>query len=134
MLRKHFRWQAWEQWIRAAGLTIDRPLLAAHPVWKEIVYPMNYGFVNGTTASDGEGVDIFVGTEPLGLVGLIVTYDVRKGDREVKLLYDCAPGEIYTAQGFLNFDQTRMAGFLVLRQPMHTLWDALGVRATEVPP
>lgn len=88
---------------------------------------MDYGYVNGTVSTDGEGVDLFVGTAGTGLVGLILTQDHRKGDREVKLLYDCTPVEVYLANGFINFDRARMEGTLVLRTPMHCLWAGIGV-------
>lgn len=83
---------------------------------------MDYGYVNGTCATDGEPVDCFVGAASNGLVGLIVTTDYRKQDREVKLLVGCTPVDIYTAHGFINYDRTLLEGVLVLRQPMHTLW------------
>ena len=46
---------------------IDRPLGAPHPKYPEIIYPVNYGYVDGTFAKDGEEQDIYLfGTdEPL---------------------------------------------------------------------
>jgi inorganic pyrophosphatase len=116
-------WSAWEALIAANGFTVDRPRGAAHPRWPEIIYPIDYGYVNDTISSDGHGVDVFVGSADNGLVGLLVTTDFRKGDREVKLLFDCTPEEIYLVNGFLNFDRTLMEGTLTLRRPMHTLRD-----------
>jgi len=124
---QHFHWTSWERLITKNGLIIDRPYLASHPVWPEIVYPIDYGYICNTTSSDGEGVDVFVGTARLGLVGLIMTRDHRKGDREIKLLYNCTPQEIYMVQGFINFDRTRMEGALILRQRMYALWERMGV-------
>ena len=57
-----------------------------------------------------------------GLVGLLMTLDYGRGDREIKLLYHCTPEEIYLTNGFINFDRQRMEGTLVLRHPMLTLW------------
>ncbi len=126
MMGEHFRWAAWEELIRQHGLTIDRPRLSVHPVWRDIIYPMDYGYINDTASTDREGVDVFVGTKPLGLVGLIMTHDYRRGDREVKLLFNCAPCEIYLAHGFINCDRVHMEGTLVLRQAMPALWQKLG--------
>ena len=128
VVHRHFQWNAWERLIQAHGYTIDRPLHSAHPVWADIIYPMNYGYINGTLSTDGEGVDLFVGSATSGLVGLILTRDFRKDDREAKLLYHCTPAEVYTAHGFLNYDRARMEGTLVMRQPMHSLWAAMGIR------
>lgn len=127
LVARTFRWVDWEAVIEANGITIERPAHEPHPEYPEIVYPLNYGYVNGTRATDGQEVDCFVGTaDPTAaageLVGVILTTDHRKGDREAKLLYRCTPAEIYTAHGFINYDRTLLEGLLVLRQPMHTLW------------
>jgi hypothetical protein len=123
-------WAGWEVLILENGITLDRPRGSAHPVFPEIVYPIDYGFVNGTISSDGQEVDVFVGTAAAGsaahgLVGAVFTTDYRRGDRECKLLWNCSPGEIYLVNGFLNFDRALMEGTLVLRRPMRELWSDL---------
>ena len=122
LLVERFNWDGWEALIAQHGITIDRPHRSHHPDFREIIYPMNYGYVNDTLGTDGQEVDIFVGSVRNGLVGLLVTSDHRRGDREVKLLYGCTPEEIYLANGFINFDRRLLEGRLVLRRPMHTLW------------
>ena len=116
-----FDWADLEAMIRANGITLDRPHGSPHPRYPDIVYPLDYGYVNATSSTDGEEVDVFVGSARNGLVALLVTSDFRKGDREVKLLYNCTPEEIYLANGFINFDRTLMEGTLVLRRPMRAL-------------
>jgi inorganic pyrophosphatase len=116
-----FDWADWEALIRANGITLDRPYGSPHPRFPDIIYPLDYGYVNATVSSDGDEVDVFVGSAQNGLVALLVTSDFRKGDREVKLLYNCTPEEIYLANGFVNFDRTLMEGTLILRRPMHAL-------------
>lgn len=125
LVAAHFRWAAWEACIEERGVTIDRPSGTTHPEHASIVYPMDYGYVRGTTASDGEAVDVFRGTRPdFGLVGTILTTNHRTGDREFKLLLGCAPREVYLAHGFLSFDRTRLESVVVLRRPMVDLWGA----------
>lgn len=34
--------------------TIDRPIGSRHPLYPDTVYPVNYGFVDGVIAGDGE--------------------------------------------------------------------------------
>ncbi len=122
LIKKHIDWPGWERRIEQCGLTIDRPRGTAHPDFPEIIYPMDYGYVQGTVAGDGHEVDAFVGTAASsGLVGLILTCDHRRGKREAKLLYRCTSREVYLANGFINFDRTLLEGLLVLRRPMHTL-------------
>ena len=116
------RWAEWEKLIVEAGISIDRPRNSIHPDRPEIRYPIDYGFVNGTLGTDGNELDIFVGSEETGLVGAILTTDRIKKDRECKLLYNCSPEEVYLINGFINFDREKMWGALVMRVEMSDLW------------
>ena len=40
--------------------TIDRPLGSTHPDYPDLVYPINYGYVDGILAADGEEQDVYV--------------------------------------------------------------------------
>ncbi len=112
----HLPWARWEAFVQRSGVTLDRPRGHRHPRFPDIVYPLDYGYVNGTDDGQGEGVDVFVGTAPaLGLVGALLTRDFRRGDREVKLLLGTRPEEVYLAHGFLNFDRTLLDATLALR-------------------
>ncbi len=121
LVKAHLDWAGWERLIKRNGLTIDRPRGTAHPSYPEIIYPMDYGYVNGTTATDAREVDAFAGTAGTSLVGLILTADHRKGDCEAKLLVGCTAREVYLANGFINYDRTLLEGVLVLRRPLHVL-------------
>lgn len=41
-------------------VTVDRPLGSYHPEYKDMYYPINYGFVKGITAPDGEEQDAYI--------------------------------------------------------------------------
>lgn len=41
-------------------VTIDRPLGSNHPAHPDIYYPVNYGFIKGIPAPDGEDQDAYV--------------------------------------------------------------------------
>ena len=122
LLQQAFRWRKWEAVIAAQGIELDRPAQSTHPDYPEIIYPLDYGFIRHTLSSDQAEVDVFVGSSDQGLVGLIATCDYRGGDRELKLLWQCTPQEIYLANGFINFDRQKLEGTLVMRYPMHSLW------------
>jgi inorganic pyrophosphatase len=122
LLAQHFPWAAWENIIATHGVTNERPRHSRHPLFHDIIYPLDYGYVNSTRGPDGSEVDIFTGTAPNGLVALIATDDHRRADRDVKLLYNCTPEEIYLVNGFINFNPTLMQGVLIMRHPMHELW------------
>ena len=40
--------------------TIDRPLGSAHPRHPEMIYPVNYGYVDNVFAGDGAEQDVYV--------------------------------------------------------------------------
>jgi len=115
-------WEQWENLIRIKGITIDRPINKPHPAHPDIIYPIDYGYVNGTDSVDGSGVDVFVGSADNGLVAAIFTNDYRQGDVECKLIYNCIPKEIYLVNGFINFAPTLMNGRLLMRRQMKSLF------------
>jgi inorganic pyrophosphatase len=80
-------------------VAIDRPLGSRHPRDSELVYELNYGFVPGTMAPDGEPIDVYVlaADEPLNrCTGPVIAIVRRRDDVEDKLVivlsgdWDCA--------------------------------------------
>ena len=66
---------------------VDRPLGSCHPEHPDLIYPVNYGFVKGTLAADGEEQDAYiVGVyEPLSeFTGRIIAVIHRQDDVENK--------------------------------------------------
>ena len=45
---------------RIVTVIIDRPLGSRHPRHADIVYPVNYGYIEGVMAGDGEYQDAYV--------------------------------------------------------------------------
>lgn len=45
---------------RVVTITIDRPLGSYHPKHSEMYYPVNYGYVEGIMAPDGEEQDAYI--------------------------------------------------------------------------
>lgn len=41
-------------------VTVDRPLGSRHPEYMDMCYPVNYGYIKGVTAPDGEEQDAYV--------------------------------------------------------------------------
>lgn len=41
-------------------VTVDRPLGSFHPEHRDMYYPVNYGFIKGITAPDGEEQDVYI--------------------------------------------------------------------------
>jgi inorganic pyrophosphatase len=74
---------------RAVTVTVDRPLGSRHPVHDDIRYPLNYGYVAGTIAGDGEPIDAYVlgVDEPVREAhGIVIGLLLRADDVEDKLI------------------------------------------------
>ena len=39
---------------------VDRPLGSYHPMYKDMYYPINYGYIEGIIAPDGEEQDAYI--------------------------------------------------------------------------
>lgn len=68
-------------------VTIDRPLGSIHPKHPDIIYPINYGYVEGIMAADGEEQDVYIlgVNEPVNeFTGKIIAVIHRFDDAEDK--------------------------------------------------
>ena len=70
---------------KVVKVTIDRPLGSCHPNHSDLYYPVNYGYIEGTIAGDGEAQDAYI----LGVdkpvtefVGRVIAVIHRKNDVE----------------------------------------------------
>ena len=68
-------------------VTVDRPLGSYHPEYKDMYYQINYGYIEGVMAPDGEEQDAYIlgVNEPVGkFTGKIIAIVYRKDDIEEK--------------------------------------------------
>ena len=101
-------WQAMSELLVTNNIIIDRPKGSTHPRYPEVVYPLDYGYLENTTASDGGGIDVWLGSlnpamDEHGvktLTGILCTFDRLKRDAEIKLLIGCTQEDIQTIQVF----------------------------------
>jgi inorganic pyrophosphatase len=107
-------WGYLEQLINSSPLVIDRPKNSTHPNYPDIVYPLDYGYLEGTIAMDGGGVDVWKGAAGTHTItGVLITVDLHKHDTEVKILLGCTETEM---QMILDFQNSRsMRALLVHR-------------------
>jgi inorganic pyrophosphatase len=110
-------WQLWEQLIDERGIVIDRPRGEAHPLYPDMVYPYDYGYVPGTAAADGHEVDAFVGRVQTGLVGLIALVHEPSGIVDPKLLVNLTLQDAQAIMAFLDQGDPGPDLDLVWRQP-----------------
>ena len=68
-------------------VTVDRPLGSHHPKYPDLYYYVNYGYIKGTMALDGEEEDAYILglNEPVAeFTGRIIAVIHRKNDVEHK--------------------------------------------------
>ena len=95
-------WHAMTQLALTNSIIIDRPKGSAHPRYAEVFYPLDYGYLENTSSSDGGGIDVWLGSlkttqqraEREILTGILCTFDTLKRDAEIKLLIGCTQEEI----------------------------------------
>ena len=108
-------WQALDTLAAEHELVIDRPAGSAHPRFPSFVYPLDYGYLRGTSSADGGGIDVWRGTKPGTRINAIaVIVDLLKRDSEIKLLMGCTEDEIAMIDRIHN-ENERMKGMLVRR-------------------
>jgi inorganic pyrophosphatase len=107
-------WDYLDRLVATARIVIDRPAGSRHPRYPDVVYPLDYGYLDGTTTIDGGGVDLWVGALPeRGLDAIVLTVDLKKRDTEIKLLLGCTEIEKGVIVEFLN--ENSMRAMLVRR-------------------
>ena len=68
-------------------VTVDRPLGSYHPEYPDLYYPVNYGYIEGIIAPDGEEQDAYilgVDTPVETFTGKIIAIVRRSDDVEEK--------------------------------------------------
>ena len=79
---------------------VDRPLGSVHPKHVDLIYPVNYGYIEGIIAGDGECQDCYIlgENEPIkAFDGVVIAIIHRLNDIEDKW--------IIAKEGVLLFDQ-----------------------------
>lgn len=108
-------WEMLDKIFEIHKIIIDRPKNTTHPKYKDYIYPLDYGFLEGTISSDGAGIDVWIGSSKEKKVsGIISSVDIIKGDSEIKVLYSCTIEEIEKIYKDHN-RSTGMKGILNIR-------------------
>lgn len=90
-------WQRLDELVHASTVVIDRPAGSHHPRYPEFTYPLDYGYLAETRATDGGGIDVWRGSlaaeADVRVTAIVVNVDLAKRDTELKLLLNCTPDE-----------------------------------------
>ncbi len=107
-------WNALDEVVENSEIVIDRPKGTAHPKLPDFIYKVDYGYLKETTAMDGGGIDVWVGTGEKKIDAIVVTVDLMKKDSEIKILIGCTDEEkqiIYQTHNETEY----MKGILIRR-------------------
>lgn len=108
-------WQALDCLISASEIVIDRPKGSPHPRFPSRIYPLDYGYLAGTASMDGDGIDLWRGSDPAQRLDAVVcTVDLMKRDSEIKLLIGCTEEEKAAVMRWHN-DSDMMKAILIER-------------------
>jgi len=86
---------------------VDRPLGSRHPIYNYI-YPLNYGYIPGTIAADGEEIDVYILGESISLdeyEGSVIGIVHRKNDDEDKLIVSNNTYSLEEIQKLVHFQE-----------------------------
>lgn len=88
-------WDYIDRIVLSSRVVIDRPKGSAHPRYPDFIYPVDYGYLEGTSSSDGREIDVWVG-EGGGrhCDGVVLTVDPVKKDLEIKIVLGCSECEV----------------------------------------
>ena len=101
-------WRSMQQLLFTNPIILDRPKGSSHPRYPDMIYPLDYGYLENTTSSDGGGIDVWLGSlntvrsdnNLKTLTGILCTFDTLKRDAEIKLLIDCSATDIQVIRDF----------------------------------
>jgi inorganic pyrophosphatase len=109
----HF-WDIIDQLLATGEIVVDRPKGSAHPRYPGLVYPLDYGYVDGTQSGDGYSIDVWLGADrSRGVTAIACTVDILKRDAEIKILLGCSEDEIEAIQTLMTSEGQ---GCIVLRR------------------
>ncbi len=108
-------WNNLDDIIREKGIFVDRPKGTRHQRFPDFIYPYDYGYVKNTSSTDGEELDVWIGTSGSEKVtGILNITDMDKRDTEMKILYSCTPDEMEDIYRINN--QLMMSAILLIRE------------------
>ena len=101
-------------------VTVDRPLGSYHPEHKDMYYPINYGYIEGVIAADGEEQDAYIlgVDEPVkNFTGEVIGIVHRDDDVETKLVVAPQNSSFTSEQimSSINFTEKYYKSHLVMK-------------------
>lgn len=96
-------WQKLDTLFISSKVAINRPKDMASKTYPNLVYPVDYGYLEDTTGSANKEVDVFLGTlEDKRIQSMAIGTDILRKTVEVKLIAGCTDTEKKSILEFLN--------------------------------
>lgn len=98
-----FFWQKVDTLYFSSKLEIVRSKGTTHPLYKNLIYPVDYGYLADTIAEGNHGIAVFKGSLDEDVINtMIIAADILRKDVETKFLVGCSEEEIKKILEFLN--------------------------------
>jgi inorganic pyrophosphatase len=108
-------WSRLEELLASHELVLDRPRGTAHPRYPDLIFPLDYGYLAGTSGGDGQGIDVWRGSaDHTDLVAIVCTVDMKKRDAEYKLIVGATGDDLRTIEAFHS---GRYQSSILVRRP-----------------
>ncbi len=108
-------WQKIDILLLSSDIIINRKKDSTHPVYNNLIYPVDYGYLKDTMLDTNEHIAIYRGSKKsLTVEAVVVCIDILKKDMEVKLLAGCTEKEELAILEFLN--QTDFQKSIIVRR------------------
>ncbi len=115
-----FFWMKIETLFLSGKLNLTKKKGEVHPVFKNLIYPTDYGHLGDTKSVSDEGVTVYAGSGDRNqITALAIAADILTKELDVKMLIGCTEEETDQILHFLN--QTDYQKTVLIR------------RGTEVP-
>lgn len=96
-------WTLLDDLIATSRLVIDRPTGSSHPRYPDAIYPLSYGYLEGTSGGDGSGIDVWIGSSSSVVADAVAcAIDPAKRDAEIKILIGCSADDRRRIMEFMN--------------------------------
>jgi inorganic pyrophosphatase len=108
-------WGYLDRLVAESRVIIDVPKGVKNPRLPEELQFVDYGYLEGTSSMDEDGIDVFVGSNSNRSVDAILcTVDLFKRDSEIKILIGCTEAEKLAVERLYEVFPS-MRGLLVRR-------------------
>lgn len=117
-LNNAYFWQKVDTLYYSSHIEIVRPKGTSHLRYKNLIYPVDYGYLTDTVGESGHGIALFIGTSGVETITtMVIAADILKKDIEIKLLVGCTVEEEEAVLEFLN--QTDFQKTILVRRGNH---------------